>query len=307
MASLLTARNLMGIVREINLEKLKNEAEQPLRIVLTGDVELARQLALKLGAAPTVSVLHDAAAKRVGDVRLEVTKQAADVEGVFEVELELSYKGISKRLELANLDKATLISELAPFLLDTLPAELNLPLARQVPLVRTGYAKLLIDQTSASNAVVAASAGLAGAVPVLSIPIGLADIVVLTKNQLVMAYKLALAEGKTGKPTELMGEIVSVLGGGLLFREAARKLVGLVPVFGFVPKIAVAYGGTYAIGQVVHVWAAKGETVSANEFKKFYAVAREKGEAWARNFRKRSKSDDAQAEAQEKAQLEEGL
>ena len=295
MASLLTARNLMGIVREINLEKLKKEAEQPLRLVVTGDVELARKLALELGSAPTVSVLHDAADERAGDIRLKVTKRAAGIEGVFEVRLELTHGDASKRLELSNLDS----SELAPFLLDSVPDELKLALARQIPLVRESYARSLIDQTSASNAVVAASTGLAGAVPVLSIPIGLADIVVLTKNQLVMAYKLALAEGKSGKPTDIMGEIVSVLGGGLLFREAARKLVGLVPVFGFVPKIAVAYGGTYAIGQVVHVWAAEGKTASADEFKRFYAVAREKGEAWAKRFKREQKDADETKEIEE--------
>ena len=81
------------------------------------------------------------------------------------------------------------------------------------------------------------------------------DVVVLTKNQLVMSYKIALAAGRSGRPRDLVGEIIGVLGGGLLFRQVARQLIGLVPVIGIVPKVAVAYGGTWAIGRAVTLWA----------------------------------------------------
>jgi len=43
----------------------------------------------------------------------------------------------------------------------------------------------------------------------------LGDIVILTKNQLVMSYKIALVAGKSGTPRHLIGEILGVLGGGL--------------------------------------------------------------------------------------------
>jgi hypothetical protein len=60
----------------------------------------------------------------------------------------------------------------------------------------------------------------------------------------------------------LIGEILGVLGGGLLFRQLARQLVGLIPVVGLVPKVAIAYGGTWAIGRAVVLWATEGREVS---------------------------------------------
>jgi hypothetical protein len=45
-----------------------------------------------------------------------------------------------------------------------------------------------------------------------------------------------------------------MLGGGLVFRQLARQLVGLIPVVGIVPKVAVAYGGTCMIGRAVVLW-----------------------------------------------------
>jgi hypothetical protein len=46
-----------------------------------------------------------------------------------------------------------------------------------------------------------------------------------------------------------------VIGGGFLFRQLARELVGLIPIAGVAPKVAVAYAGTWAIGRAVGMWA----------------------------------------------------
>ena len=54
-----------------------------------------------------------------------------------------------------------------------------------------------------------------------------------------MSYRIALASGKKGTPRELVGEVLGVIGGGFLFRQGARQLVGLIPVAGIAPKVAV--------------------------------------------------------------------
>ena len=87
--------------------------------------------------------------------------------------------------------------------------------------------------------------------------------IVLTKNQLLMGYRLVLASGRDGEPKKLIGEILGMLGGGLVFRQLARQLVGLIPVVGIIPKVAVAYGGTWAIGRAVVLWVTEGRTASA--------------------------------------------
>jgi len=48
------------------------------------------------------------------------------------------------------------------------------------------------------------------------------------------------------------------IGSGFLFRQGARQLVGLIPVAGIVPRVAVAYAGTLAIGKTVVAWTTYG-------------------------------------------------
>jgi uncharacterized protein (DUF697 family) len=144
---------------------------------------------------------------------------------------------------------------------------MRLAFARHLITLREPLFTELIEETATTNALYALTTGLAEAVPVLDVPLNLADIVVLTKNQLVMSYRIALASGKKGTPRDLVGEVLGVIGGGFLFRQGARQLVGLIPVAGIVPKVAVAYAGTLAIGKAVVTWAAYGTTLEPGAIK----------------------------------------
>jgi len=157
-------------------------------------------------------------------------------------------------------------------------AAVALALARQFPVLRDAYARRLVEDTARANALYALSTGVAQVAAVLNVPIALADIAVLSKNQLIMAYKIALAAGRRDAPRVLMGEVVGVIGAGLLFRQIARGLVGLVPAFGMAPKVAVAYAGTRVIGQVVMAWALEGRQVRADELRALYGAALAAGE-----------------------------
>jgi uncharacterized protein (DUF697 family) len=170
----------------------------------------------------------------------------------------------------------------AEALVEAFDPTLRLALARQLPPLRHATFTALIDETAKANATYALTTGLAEAVPVLDLPLNVADMVVLTKNQLVMSYKIALACGKKGTPRELIGEVVGVLGSGFLFRQAARQLVGLVPVAGIVPKVAMAYAGTWAVGRAVAAWAAEGRKLSPAVVRRFYREAWGRGKSVAR-------------------------
>jgi uncharacterized protein (DUF697 family) len=97
-----------------------------------------------------------------------------------------------------------------------------------------------------------------------------------------MSYKIALVAGKSGTPRHLIGEILGVLGGGLLFRQVARQLVGLIPVVGIAPKVAVAYGGTWAIGQAVVLWATTGQALTMESVGHFFDEGLKRGRKTAR-------------------------
>jgi uncharacterized protein (DUF697 family) len=164
--------------------------------------------------------------------------------------------------------------------------EARTSLARRFPVLRPRVFHAIIEDTARANAGYAFSTGLAEIVPILDLPLNIGDIVVLTKNQLMMSYRLALAAGKNGRPRELVGEIVGVLGGGLLFRQAARQLVGLLPAIGLLPKVAVAYGGTWAIGKAVALWATGEGAVTKDRLRQLSREGVARGREVARSFKR---------------------
>ena len=169
------------------------------------------------------------------------------------------------------------VARVAGNLIRIVPASLRLPLARRLPPLRPAALNMLIQETSQVNASYSFTTGLGETVPGLNFVLGAGDAIVLTKNQLMMAYKIALVSGKTGSPQQLLGEIVGVLGGGFLFRQIARQMSGLIPVWGIVPKVAVAYAGTWAIGRAMVVWATEGQKITPELMTGHYREALEQG------------------------------
>lgn len=165
----------------------------------------------------------------------------------------------------------------------------RLGLARQFPALRPSVFNALIDETARANAGYSFSTGLAEIIPLLDIPLNIGDMLVLTKNQLMMSYRIALAAGKPGTPRALIAEILGVLGGGLIFRQLARQLVGLLPVIGIVPKVAVAYGGTWAIGRAVALWATGGQTLTASRLNELSRQGMRRGREIARAMTRQSR------------------
>ena len=167
-------------------------------------------------------------------------------------------------------------SELTPRLLALFP-EQHVMLAHHLPGLRPAIAQRLIKETSIANAGYSASTGIAELVPVLLIPLNIADVVILSKNQAIMSYKLALALGKDIPVQDMAVELAGVLGTGFIWREVAHFLVGLAPGIGLVPKIAIAYAGTYVIGQAVYYWYGHKRKLTPEQIKEMFAEAMTEG------------------------------
>lgn len=175
---------------------------------------------------------------------------------------------------------ASLAAALMSALLRLLP-ERALAFGHHVPGLRAAVAEHLIEETCRVNATFVAGTGLAEIVPVLGLPLSVADMVVLTKNQAILSYKLALALGYDGTATELVGPLAGVVGAGFLWRQLARSLVGLVPALGLPAKIAVAYAGTYVTGHAVYHWYAYGTRLSRAQMRELQQRALVQGRARA--------------------------
>jgi uncharacterized protein (DUF697 family) len=256
----------------------------PWLTVSTPDEARNRSAAAGLDAAILVSGMEDLAPPLAA--AREALRQAgvplvAVVHGAPSATSAIARTGETTRASVPALDAAALTA-IAEAVAAAFDPALRLALARQLPPLRPAIFGALIDESARANATYALTTGLAEAVPVLDVPLNLADMVVLTKNQLVMSYKIALACGKKGEPRELIGEVMGVIGGGFLFRQAARQLVGLIPVAGIVPKVAMAYAGTWAVGRAVAAWASEGRRLTPSAVRRFYREAWERGKVVAR-------------------------
>jgi uncharacterized protein (DUF697 family) len=180
-------------------------------------------------------------------------------------------------------DSRFLVEKFAPAVIDLVP-EFLLALGRFFPLFRVPTAHYLISDTCFSNAAYSFSTGLAEIVPVLGIPVMITDTVILTKNQLFLVYKLGLMVGFSTNWQDYIAEFSGVLGTGFVWRQIARSLVGLVPVWGIVPKTAIAYAGTYVVGNAVLGWYLTGRHISKSQMQALYSQALERGKALARNL-----------------------
>jgi uncharacterized protein (DUF697 family) len=195
----------------------------------------------------------------------------------------LARPGEHARVLLPALDEGA-VEPMSLALADIAGDDRQLALASQLPIVRPPIVSRIIERTARANASFAFTTGLAESVPVLSAPLNLGDIVVLTKNQVMMCYRIALASGRDGEPRQLLGEILGVLGGGLLFRQAARELVGLIPFVGIPAKVAVAYTGTYAIGRAISAWLSDGRRITSETIARYSRESLDKGRAFAQRL-----------------------
>ncbi|GAB4210852.1 MAG: hypothetical protein OHK0022_44660 [Roseiflexaceae bacterium] len=188
---------------------------------------------------------------------------------------------------------------LAAAVLERLPGELHLSAARKLPGLRATYARDLINNTSFTNATYALASGLPEQIPIISVPFAAADMLVLTKNQALLVYRLALAHGAQPDFAARIREVVPVVGGAFLWRQAARSLVGLIPIWGLVPKVAIAYAGTYTTGVTAWRWYATGEIVSTDQVKRITQESLTLGRRRAEEIIGRAR--EVQAEASKRA------
>jgi uncharacterized protein (DUF697 family) len=177
-------------------------------------------------------------------------------------------------------------------ILDDKPG-LILPLARNFPVFRRRVSQLLIAQTAGVNAQFALITGVAEQIPLLG-AIGLpttsiSDIIVLTKNQIMLVLRLAAAYGLEVDYKSRSKELIPILGNAFGWRAIARELVGAVPVIGFLPRAMIAYAGTVTVGRAAQLYYETGEQVTAAHARKLYRDAyeasRERVKAMAESLR----------------------
>ena len=322
--------NIWNTLRELDVNTIRAEAERGCMIACVGHAAALEELErlLRGGAQrygpvgvnpleiiPLDQVADRAAALRSADLLLigldaRETISEAEREAFGQLEQQLSTPFLlaivhgdraAPGTDLARLltshsvalpDPAALDApdRLAAALLERLPTELHLTAARSLPGLRATYAL---------------ASGLPEQIPIISVPFAAADILVLTKNQALLVYRLALAHGAPPDFTARIREVMPVVGGAFLWRQAARSLIGLIPIWGLVPKIAIAYGGTYATGVAAWRWYASGELVSTDQLRKITQEALALGRRRAEEIVARARQ--LQSDARERVGAQQGF
>jgi hypothetical protein len=153
----------------------------------------------------------------------------------------------------------------------------DLALARHLPAFREPVVRALIEDVAMANATYSLGTGILSINPVTGLPLTVADTVILTKNQGIMAYKVTLAMGMPADFKSVMPQLAGVVGGGLVLRTIARSIIGLIPGLGILPKVGISFAGTYAIGEAVYAWCKTGEELTEDRLRAIYDKALERG------------------------------
>lgn len=147
-------------------------------------------------------------------------------------------------------------------------------LARRFPIFREPAIEHLIREASRVNGQIAMISAIPGVIPVASVflpPAAVADIVLLTKNQILLLLKIAAALGLSYHTRDRLKEIVPVVAGAMGWRSLAREFVGIVPGgVGVLVKGAIAYAGTYVVGKSAYWFWTTGEHLSRKQKEKLY-------------------------------------
>ncbi len=287
-----------GVGRRTLADQMRRDPQRPesqtQTIVSISDLDEAESLRsadliiLMLDATSHDIRQEQALAKKWADSGLHVLalfNQADRLESGQQISSSMGWQ-INRVLYGSVLNEGFLQFEFVPVILELLPDQ-HLALGRQYPLFRMAIVNRLIQEACYANAFYSLSTGIAEAVPVFDIPLNITDMVVLTKAQAFLVYKLGLTLGFSTRWQDYLKEFGSVVGSGFVWRQVARSLVGLIPVWGIVPKVAIAYSGTYVVGHVVLQWYLTGRHITNQQMRALYAQALESGKKFAQSMASR--------------------
>lgn len=280
-----------GIMRELDVDGLERELRRPVTVrVIGGQQELlervrellfaGREAEVRVVALPDQSVAAGIAdlhllvvpADRQATIDERGAANALVASGALAVLVVAAEQPLAlvddlptidfdafppEHVALVNLhDDAAAQSRLVEVMVDAAPQS-RLALARQFPAFRAAVAGRLVRETSGANGQFALVSSIPAYLPVLGGLVGdVADMVVLTKNQALLLFKLAgIYNRDLSARLPLLLEILPIVGGAFVWRSLARSLIGLLPGFvSAVPKTAVAYVGTYLVGEIAHYY-----------------------------------------------------
>jgi len=243
-----TVRNFMNVVKEIDFEEVRERAEQRPRIMVMGPSDAAARTAAESIFGPDAGRYIESRGSD-GSNNLDAARYDAivvadpDNTGLHDrVKRNLTRSAAVSLFPLSRAgnpqDVENLRSRLLNATLDMAPSY-----GRHFPAFRASAVKEIVDDTARANAQFALVSNIPAVIPILGGFVSAsADLIVLTKNQVMMSYKIAAVHGRDLQDqTAVIRELVPVVGAGFLWRTIAREAVSFLPfAAGTIPKVAIA-------------------------------------------------------------------
>ncbi len=284
MAKIGGPKDFWNIIKGVSINDILREADRPLEIALVGLEEACREAQKSLGIFSVKAyrgfTAEDGFPQGSGCYDLVIALDADTLDAPGGISLYAA--------ELLGGWEATLERILAD------RPDLHLALARRFPVFRPSVVQQLIQTTAAANAQFSLLTGITSAFPLLSVllPVNaLSDVVVLTKNQIMMTLRIAAAYGLPIDYASRMKEIVPLIGNAVGWRAIARELTGAIPFVGFAAKASIAYAGTVTIGKAAAVYYETGQSLTSKQarlmYQEAYAASKEKVKALTSSLKRR--------------------
>lgn len=278
-------RGFISVLREMSFDDVRDDAElTPSLIVLASDEESARRLGQAIIGADSVAMIQ---ARRFDD-SLSDAKQV-DAVVVFDPERTGAFARVQQRFQTENgaapvfafdgksVDDSKAIERLRRQLITRI-ADRAIAFGRACPELRPAVVKAVVDETAKANAQFALVSNIPAVIPVFgSIAAAGADFLVLTKNQVMMMFKLAAIHGRDlHNQWSIMQELAPVVGAGLVWRTIAREAASFIPLAaGTIPKVAIAYAGTLSVGRAADYYYRTNRKPSRTQIQGYYQQAAE--------------------------------
>jgi len=161
-------------------------------------------------------------------------------------------------------------------LMDERP-DLALSLGRKFAGLRDEASRRVIQEIATANAEFAMLSALPGVIPIIGplLPVSaIGDIVMLTKNQAMMMYRLAALYRLQLDTSSRRRDLAPLLANAFGWRALARELVGAVPGgVGLVARGTIAYSGTVALGRGIQRLYSTGDKPTRALLASFYKEA----------------------------------
>jgi uncharacterized protein (DUF697 family) len=295
-------RQIWKAIRQLSPGKVLKESEQRFNLaVVASDSDQAEEMrAFLLGRSPSEE--DTARLDRVLRLYLQPVSDSQVREMSKDVDIVLASVDAHEGLERLAARMVTYHPEDPAGCIDAIlnsdaGAMIRLSLARNVPVLRPEVARRIVRQISLENATFAIGTALGNVVPsvlgpILGVAEAAGDIVVLTANQVRMMFMIGAGYGRKVGLAAQWKEISSIAGAAFTWRALARNLVSKIPFGGgLVPKGAIAYAGTFSIGEGLVYYYTTGRRMTREEAARTFRSAFSGSIERVRGLVKRLKKD----------------